>query len=198
MWITGCKTLLIASMSISAAMAQGMKPEGAGRLLLDPVERKLIELTRRPADQEPGRPTKSAAELLLEARRSLGLRPLPPEAQAPMLAVPASSIPGVSTEVSETPPLDRGPQTVQGWVLRAQGRSTVWVNGEPMYRFDQEGQVRKVLRERDLTVPISENRENLPGGLRLRPGETLADDSKTVKDVLPPGAVVVKHSSVGH
>lgn len=197
MWITGCKTLLIASVSISGAMAQGVNSEGAGKLLLDPVERKLIELTRRPPDQEPGRPTKSAAELLLEARRSLGLRTPSSETPAPMLAAPASPMQGVSTEVSEAPPLDHGPQTVQGWVLRGQGRSTVWVNGEPMYRFDQEGQARTTLKDRELSIAAPENGRILPGGLRLQPGETLTAQPKKVVDLLPPGAVVVNRPGIG-
>lgn len=33
------------------------------------------------------------------------------------------------------------PQRVQGWVLRSDGRSTVWMDGVPYYGFDAQGPV---------------------------------------------------------
>jgi hypothetical protein len=79
------------------------------------------------------------------------------------------------------------PQTLNGWVLRAGQRSTVWVNGEPYYRFDNPGETRRSLQARGL---LAEPRKSggLPGQLALKPGQTRDPETSQPVDLLPPEA----------
>lgn len=180
--------------------AQPVEPAGAmGRLLLNGVERRLLELARRPNEASEGREGRTAAELLAEAERSLGLRP---SGASPVLnpsvgpAGPATAAPATATPAPTEPPAS--PQRLDGWVLRVAGRSTVWVNGEPLYRFDQAGEARADLVQRGLVGAKKPARpgEALPGGLSLRPGQTWTPPAET-NDLLPPGAVVIHRPGAG-
>lgn len=106
----------------------------------------------------------------------------------------AIELPAVKAE-SEPP---ASPQRLDGWVLRVAGRSTVWVNGEPLYRFDQAGEARADLVQRGLVGAKKPARpgEALPGGLSLRPGQTWTPPAET-NDLLPPGAVVIHRPGAG-
>lgn len=77
--------------------------------------------------------------------------------------------------------------TVQGWVLRRDGRSTVWVDGRAFYGFDREGAAREALRQRGLLAAPGASR--LPGQLRVEPGQTQAAPGASPADLLPPGAI---------
>lgn len=193
-----CHALVALLMATPLGLAaQQVEPAGSmGRLLLNGVERRLLELARRPAETSEGREARTAAELLAEAERSLGLRPsgvnpvlnpsIPPTVAASTAAAPAAT---------ESP---ANPQRLDGWVLRAAGRSTVWVNGEPLYRFDQAGETRAELVQRGLMGSKKHSRPDggLPGGLSLRPGQTWTPPAET-SDLLPPGAVVIQRPGTG-
>lgn len=103
------------------------------------------------------------------------VRSLPPEAAA---AAPRAE----STAAPRSQPA-----TVQGWVLRRDGRSTVWVDGEAFYSFDREGAAREALRRRGLLAAPGASR--LPGQLRAEPGQTQAAPGASPADLLPPGAI---------
>jgi hypothetical protein len=79
------------------------------------------------------------------------------------------------------------PQTLNGWVLRAGQRSTVWVNGEPYYRFDNPGATRRSLQARGLLAEPGKS-GGLPGLLALKPGQTRDPETSQPVDLLPPGA----------
>lgn len=104
------------------------------------------------------------------------LRRLPPEvaATAPAEAVAA--------------PRSRS-ATVQGWVLRRDGRSTVWVDNEAFYGFEQEGPTREALRRRGLFAPPGASQR--PGQLRAGPGQTQPAPGAAPADLLPPGAIQI-------
>ncbi len=77
--------------------------------------------------------------------------------------------------------------TLNGWVVRAGNRSTVWVNGEPFYRFDQQGATRKALVDRGLIASTGEA-NGQTGALKLKPGQTLHPGQGQEVDLLPQGA----------
>jgi hypothetical protein len=76
------------------------------------------------------------------------------------------------------------PQTLNGWVLRAGQRSTVWVNGEPYYRFDNPGETRRSLQARGLLAEPGKP-GGLPGQLALKPGQTRDPETSRPVDLLP-------------
>jgi len=136
-----------------------------GKLVLDSFERRDLERARR-------------------------LRPAPGGQRAG--TDPSQRIPEPEPTAPAPAPAANAPLTVNGWVLRRDGRSTVWVNNEPYYRFDSDGEVRRQLRSRGLIATPQASR--LPGQLTLGPGQTAsAADSKT-QDLLPPGAVQIRRA----
>lgn len=188
-----CFLLSTSCMFVGAAQAQAVP--GVSRLLLDPVERRMLELARDPGVGTQSSHGRTMADLRLAAEHSLGLGSGKSPWRDPMApSTVAIELPAVKAE-SEPP---ASPQRLDGWVLRVAGRSTVWVNGEPLYRFDQAGEARADLVQRGLVGAKKPARpgEALPGGLSLRPGQTWTPPAET-NDLLPPGAVVIHRPGAG-
>lgn len=89
-------------------------------------------------------------------------------------------------------------QRIDGWVLRSEGRSTLWVNQEPIYRVDGNDSVQHELKARGLWrergVLTEERSGHVEGPLRLQPGQTLVYDAAgnpQVTDILPQGAITL-------
>ncbi|MBX3660008.1 MAG: hypothetical protein KF740_16360 [Ramlibacter sp.] len=124
--------------------------------------------------QEVGRLLLSPAERMA-LERALALANQPANSRSAEAAMPA----GPQTGGAE-------PQVVNGWVLRSGGHSTVWVNGQPYYRFEEPGAARQALAARGLVAP--QGTSPLPGQLKLRPGQTQVPELPQPLDLLPPGA----------
>lgn len=144
------------------APAQVSAAAPIGRLLLTPAERGAVERVR--------------------ANIRAGIEePLPYVVDVPEPGKKPASAPVTAA----------APQVVNGWVIRSGQRSTVWVNGEPYYRFDQPGETRQALAERGL-VASGRQGAGLPGQLRLQPGQAQVPGASQPVDLLPPNAIRIQ------
>lgn len=155
------------STPIAAAMATGVVPErpSLGTLLLTPAERAQLPARRAALAGDPSARTPDDDEASQ-----------PPPARASEAGPPAA-------------PAE--PRTVNGWVVRGAGRSTVWINGQPVYDFERDGPARRALLAQGLIGPGRAAGADTPGGLRVRPGQTVESGIDAPRDLLPPGSLRV-------
>lgn len=152
---------------IMALLPAASGAQALGRLLLTPEERSDLARTR--GQQAALRQGDAAGRMPASA--------LPPD--------PAASAP-------VDPLAATRPRQVEGWVLRADGRSTVWVDGTAYYGFDTQGPARDALARRGLLAGSA------PGGLKARPGQVLeGTGEKRPTDLLPEGALRIRRPGSG-
>lgn len=147
---------------LAAGHVSGAGAQALGRVLMTPEQRADLVRTR-------------------QAQAAI-LRGEVPPPQAP--SMPASPASAAAASVAPMP------QRVEGWVLRADGRSTVWVDGTPFYGFDTPGPARDALARRGLLAGGSAT-----GGLKARPGQVLQDPAeRRTTDLLPEGAMRIRRA----
>lgn len=157
---------------LCVALCMALQPapggaQGLGRLLLTPEER--ADLARTRGQQAALRQGDASGRL-------------PASAQPPEAAASAPEDPAAATR----------PRQVEGWVLRADGRSTVWVDGTAYYGFDTLGPAREALARRGLLSG------GPAGGLKARPGQVLEGaGEQRPADLLPEGALRIRRPPVG-
>jgi len=123
--------------------------------------------------------------------QSLGKLFLTPQQRAALDLRRASRLPDKPmAEVVVESPTAR----VNGQVVRADGRSTVWVNGLPMREGSQNAGLRMApapTAADSVTISVGEGERSV----RLKVGETMNRDTGEVRDMLGDGEVRVSGSS---
>ena len=125
--------------------------------------------------------------LLLPARVCIGQEALgrlffTPEQRATLDARRKAGVPDQSM------PLPASPTTrLDGFVKRSGGKSTVWVNGEPIPEAAPDA---PRIGETRVAVPVGESRTSVG----LKPGETLDRGTGRVRDVIGDGEIRVRPS----
>jgi hypothetical protein len=158
----------------AAAFAIAMFPSAPhaqelGRLFLTPEER--LELERRRDGIVPQAPVVVDKPAPMEPAVVQG--ELPPPVQEL----------GAAKMLPEAPPPEVPPITVNGVVIRGNGQTTAWVNGQNTMEGDFSADNIRVGRPQGKVVPI-ETPENLPN-VRLKPGQTYDPSTNTIVDIAP-------------
>lgn len=162
---------LVAGVAVLGTLHGDARAQGIGRLLLTPDER--VDLAR----------TRSQQAAL--GRGEVPVR-TPAVATAPEPAASAANDPAAATR----------PRRVEGWVLRADGRSTVWVDGTAYYGFDTQGPAREALARRGLLSGGAAG--GAAADLKARPGQVLEGaGEQRPADLLPEGALRIRRPPVG-
>ncbi|MBI2801205.1 MAG: hypothetical protein HYX63_13160 [Gammaproteobacteria bacterium] len=135
-----------------------------GRLFFTPSERAALDAARAAAAEiPPSTPAITPAEM--------------------------ATVPEPGTTVPIPPP---APVTLNGFVKRSRGPSTVWLNGstEDARAATMPGDARRAARLHGNAIEFAATREQ--GALSLKPGQTFAPDEQIVRDaferVAPPSA----------
>lgn len=125
-----------------------------GRLLLDPADRLRLQQARIDAVAASRQP------------------------QVPGMAQAGASAAYVAPSSAPTS------HSVQGWVMRKGGRSTVWVDGTPYYGFDAQSTTQNQLLQHGVLQRHGPDNPVLRG----RPGQTIGAGAAQ-RDIVPEGAV---------
>jgi hypothetical protein len=133
-----------------------------GRLFLTPQQRQSLEQLRNAPPAPPQ---------VVEVPPPVVESNLPP----PVEQLPQEEI------LPAAPPPNVPPITVNGLVLRSNGQSTAWVNGQNTIEGDFSFQHIRVGRPSGRAVPIV-TPEHLPD-VRLKPGQTYDPTTNTIVDI---------------
>ena len=93
----------------------------------------------------------------------------------------------VPDKPAATPQVEQPVTRIDGAVRRSGGKSTVWVNGEPIPESSR-GEGARLQSQGNVSIPVGESAQRY----ELRPGETLDRGSGEVRDVVGKDAVKVR------
>jgi hypothetical protein len=118
------------------------------------------------------------------AAQELGRLFMTPEQRASLDARRKARVPDRPAEKVVASPTTR----VDGYVQRSGGRSTVWVNGEPLSEYSAEAPRIRGGRTAQVEVPLGENGDRV----RVKPGQVLNRETGEVRDMLGGGEVNIR------
>lgn len=155
------RSLVWLALAAASAWHSAAAAEELGRFFLTPEQRAELERLRH-APPEPVVP------------------PAPPPVVDADLPPPITELPREQM-LPPAPPPDVPPITVNGLVIRSDGESTAWVNGQNTLEGDFSSDNIRVERPRGRSVHII-TPEHLPN-VTLRPGQTYDPGTNTIVDI---------------
>jgi hypothetical protein len=157
------RSLVWLALVVASAVHPVATAEELGRFFLTPEQRAELERLRH-APPEPVVP------------------PVPPTVVEADLPPPITELPREQM-LPPAPPPDVPPITVNGVVIRSNGESTAWVNGQNTLEGDFSSDNIRVERPRGRSVHVI-TPEHLPN-VTLRPGQTYDPSTNTIIDINP-------------